>query len=126
MLDKNSIKSIVDYKEGELHVPMWGGSVRLRSPNLKETDYLAKLLRKSFDSDGTKVIPIKGEESEESYRKYKLFAVGFSLCDDNGERLFSDDEIESILGKKSPESIHYIFEKINEVLEKKSSQKSEN
>lgn len=126
MLDKNSIASIPDYKEAELHVPMWKGSVKLRSPNLKETDYLAKLLRKSFDSDGTKVIPIKGEESEEAYRKYKLFAVGFSLCDDNGNRLFSDEEIETILGAKSPEAINFIFEKINEVLEKKSSQKSEN
>lgn len=126
MLDKNSIQSAVDYKEGELHVPMWNGNVKLRSPNLKETDYLAKLLRKSFNTDGEKVIPVKGEESEEAYRKYKLFTVGFCLCNENGERLFSDDEIENILGRKSPESIHYIFEKINDVLEKKSSQKSEN
>lgn len=125
MLDKNAIASLKDHEVGEVKVPMWGGSVKLRSHNLKESDFLAGLLRKSFSTDGDKVTAIKSEESEEAYRKYRLFSVGFSICDDKEERLFTDEEIETILGKKSPESINYLFERLGEVVGKKHLPKKE-
>jgi hypothetical protein len=119
MLDKKSIIEAKDNRTGVLAVPMWGGEVILKSPSLKDSDHLSSLLRKAFDVKGDKLIPIKGEEAEKAYRKYRLYAVGFSLADEKGERLFSDQEIETTLAKKSPESIAFIFENLEEAFKKK-------
>lgn len=90
-LDKKSILAVDDVRKEKIHVPEWKGDVFLRV--LTGTD------RDRF---------------EESYadQKMKAFRIRFlllALCDEDGERLFSDEEAD-ILGKKSSVVINRLFE----------------
>jgi hypothetical protein len=90
-LDRKSILAADDVRKEKIAVPEWGGDVFLRV--LTGTD------RDRF---------------EESYadQKMKAFRIRFlllALCDEGGERLFSDDEAD-ILGKKSSVVINRLFE----------------
>jgi len=90
-LDRKSILAADDVRKEKVHVPEWKGDVFLRV--LTGTD------RDRF---------------EESYadQKMKAFRIRFlllALCDEDGERLFSDDESD-ILGKKSSVVINRLFE----------------
>jgi hypothetical protein len=90
-LDKKSILAADDVRKEKVHVPEWKGDVFLRV--LTGTD------RDRF---------------EESYadQKMKAFRIRFlllALCDEDGERLFSDEEAD-ILGRKSSVVINRLFE----------------
>jgi hypothetical protein len=90
-LDRKSILAADDVRKEKVAVPEWKGDVFLRV--LTGTD------RDRF---------------EESYadQKMKAFRIRFlllALCDEDGERLFSDDESD-ILGKKSSVVINRLFE----------------
>jgi len=90
-LDRKSILAADDVRKEKIAVPEWGGDVFLRV--LTGTD------RDRF---------------EESYadQKMKSFRIRFlllALCDEAGERLFSDDEAD-VLGKKSSVVINRLFE----------------
>jgi hypothetical protein len=90
-LDRKSILAVDDVRKEKFAVPEWKGDVFLRV--LTGTD------RDRF---------------EESYadQKMKAFRIRFlllALCDDDGKRLFSDDEAD-ILGKKSSVVINRLFE----------------
>lgn len=91
VLDRKSILAADDVRKEKIAVPEWKGDVFLRV--LTGTD------RDRF---------------EESYadQKMKAFRIRFlllALCDEDGERLFSDDEAD-ILGKKSSVVINRLFE----------------
>ena len=90
-LDRKSILAADDVRKEKIHVPEWKGDVFLRV--LTGTD------RDRF---------------EESYadQKMKAFRIRFlllALCDEDGERLFTDEESD-ILGKKSSVVINRLFE----------------
>jgi hypothetical protein len=90
-LDRKSILAADDVRKEKVAVPEWKGDVYLRV--LTGTD------RDRF---------------EESYadQKMKAFRIRFlllALCDEDGERLFNDDEAD-ILGKKSSVVINRLFE----------------
>jgi hypothetical protein len=90
-LDRKSILAADDVRKEKVAVPEWKGDVFLRV--LTGTD------RDRF---------------EESYadQKMKAFRIRFlllALCDEDGERLFNDDESD-ILGKKSSVVINRLFE----------------
>jgi len=90
-LDRKSILAADDVRKEKIAVPEWKGDVFLRV--LTGTD------RDRF---------------EESYadQKMKAFRIRFlllALCDEDGERLFSDDEAD-VLGKKSSVVINRLFE----------------
>lgn len=90
-LDRKSILAADDVRKEKINVPEWKGDVFLRV--LTGTD------RDRF---------------EESYadQKMKAFRIRFlllALCDESGDRLFSDDEAD-ILGKKSSVVINRLFE----------------
>lgn len=90
-LDRKSILAADDVRKEKVAVPEWKGDVFLRV--LTGTD------RDRF---------------EESYadQKMKAFRIRFlllALCDEDGERLFNDDEAD-ILGKKSSVVINRLFE----------------
>jgi hypothetical protein len=90
-LNKAKILAADDVKLQEIAVPEWGGSVFLKV--LSGTD------REAF---------------EESYadQKLKAFRLRFlvlALCDDKGDRLFSEGEITE-LGTKSAVVINRLFE----------------
>lgn len=92
-LSKAAILAAKDVRLSDaIPVPEWGGDVYIKT--------LSGLERDAF---------------EESYQeqKMKAFRVRFlvlTLCDDSGERLFSDGDYDS-LGKKSSVVINRLFER---------------
>lgn len=137
-LNKDAILSVKDNTTGTVNVPEWGGEVCVKKPSIRERDALAVFFRAFAKVEKVKVkkgdeeveenqfIPIGTEESEAAYAKYRLYSVGFALCDENGNRLFSDAEIENVLGTKSPEAIDRIFNELGNVLNLSGSKNTEN
>jgi len=133
MLNKEEIIKANDIGMGKISVPEWGGEVYVKAPSIKDRDTLGNYSRKYLevekDKKGEPILDenknpklkfIGGEEAEKAFQDYRLYRVGFAICDENGKRLFSDEEIETILGKKSPEAIDRIHSEIEKALEKKS------
>lgn len=121
-LNRDAIIGAKDIPIATIQIPEWGGEAFVRRQNIRERDFLIPI------SDGFLEIkppkkegepPIfkmkEGEDAEKSYAKHRLFTVGFALCDENGDRLFNDDEIESVLGKKSPSVIERIYRELGNV-----------
>ncbi len=132
MLSKQAIIDAADIGTGKINVPEWGGEVYVKSPSIRERDILGTYTRKylevvtnkkgepELDEKGNqKLRLIQSEEAEKAFSDFRLYKVGFSLCNEKGERLFGDDEIETILAKKSPASIDRVFGEIEKALEKK-------
>lgn len=118
-IDKEAIANAKDIPTSTINVPEWGGTVCVRRQNIRERDFLIPISDGFMNIEPPKkegqspIIKMKdGEESEKAYAKYRLYTVGFSLCDENGDRLFSDEEIDSILSKKSPVVIERIYREL--------------
>ena len=123
-LNKDAILAANDNPVRTVNVPEWGGEVCVKHHSIRERDALGvffrafakiekvKVKKGKEEVEETRIIPFGTEESESAYSKYRLYTVGFALCDENGNRLFTDAEIESILGTKSPEAIHRIFNEL--------------
>ncbi|MHB8100368.1 MAG: hypothetical protein ACYDD5_12360, partial [Sulfuricurvum sp.] len=113
-IDKNTIIEASDIQTGTISIPEWGGDCFVKKPSIKERDILGTHTRIFMEvkTDGKgkqKNEFVKGEESEKAFAAFRLKTVGFALCDEKGNRLFNDDEIDTLLGKKSPEVIDRIF-----------------
>jgi hypothetical protein len=90
-LSKSSIIAVEDFRLEKVHVPEWKGDVYLRVISGTDRDHF-----------------------EESYadQKMRAFRIRFlliTLCDEGGERLFEDKDID-LLGKKSSVVINRLFE----------------
>jgi hypothetical protein len=90
-LSKSSIIAAEDFRLEKVHVPEWKGDVYLRVISGTDRDHF-----------------------EESYadQKMRAFRIRFlliTLCDEGGERLFEDKDID-LLGKKSSVVINRLFE----------------
>lgn len=91
-LSKAKILAAKDVKTEQVPVPEWGGEVYIKTLSGTERD----AFEDAYSSD-----------------KMKNFRVRFlvlTLCDEKGERLFSDSEVDE-LGKKSASVISKLFEK---------------
>lgn len=119
-LNRDAIIGVADIPVRTINVPTWGDYVHVKRPSIRERDVLGALTRQFLElkNDGrgkTKNEFIKGEEAEKAFAEFRLKTVGFALCDESGKRLFSDDEIDPILGSKSSESIELIFNEMGNV-----------
>ncbi len=115
-IDKNSIIDASDIQVGTISIPEGGGDCFVKKPSIAERDILGAYTRAFLETkpsykkgEDVKTEMKKGEEAEKAFANYRLKTVGFALCDDKGIRFFSDDEIDTLLGKKSPEVIDRIF-----------------
>jgi hypothetical protein len=93
MLTKDAILASNDLKVEKVHVPEWGGYVYVR--NMGATDrerYLESL----------HVTVGKGKESRREIRVIEASAklATLTICDKNGNRIFSDADVK-VLGQKS-------------------------
>lgn len=123
-IDKNAIINAGDIKTGTISIPEWGGECFVKRPSIKERDILGAYTRvfmeTKFDEDGKQKNEfVKGEESEKAFSSFRLKTIGFALCDEKGIRLFNDDEIDTLLGKKSPEVIDRIFNDLGNAFDTK-------
>ena len=90
LLSKSSILSINDLKHEDVHVPAWGGTVRVRTMTGQERDEFRNA--------------ISTEEGGVPVGKFAAALLVATLTDEAGARLFSADDMDS-LRKKSAASL---------------------
>ena len=99
MLSREQILSADDRKTEDVEVPEWGGTVRVRALSGAERDaYEAGLVQ--LRSDGTRRLTMQNARAR---------LVSLSLCDEQGNRLFSDADV-SELGDKSAAALERVFD----------------
>lgn len=92
LLSKASILAAGDFKLSRVHVPEWGGDVYIKT--------ITGLDRDRFEEG----------YSEQKMKNFRSRFLVLTLCDERGERLFSDAEVDD-LGKKSSLVINRLFDK---------------
>lgn len=90
-LNKAAILAAGDFKLNKVHVPEWGGDVFIKT--------ISGLDRDRFE-DGY---------SEQKMKNFRSRFLVLTLCDEKGDRLFTDVEVEEI-GKKSSLVINRLFD----------------
>ena len=93
-LGRDAIIDAADRKLERVPVPEWGGDVYIRMMSANERDQWE---REMFNPDGS----IKSDKAA------SLLAVRV-ITDENGKRLFADDDID-VLGAKSTAALNRIF-----------------
>lgn len=91
-LNKNAILAAGDVKVEKYHVPEWGGDVYLKT--------ISGLDRDRFEEG----------YAEQKMKNFRSRFLVLTICDENGDRLFNDAEIEA-LSKKSSLVLNRLFEK---------------
>jgi hypothetical protein len=91
-LTKAAILSAADTKTEKVHVPEWNGDIYIKT--LSGTD------RDLFED----------AYASEKMKNFRPRFLVLTLCDENGERLFTDKEVAD-LGKKSSAVINRLFDK---------------
>lgn len=92
-LSKSSILAAKDTKISDpIPVPEWGGDVRVKTLSGTERD--------AFEDAYT----------ETKMKQFRVRFLVLTLCDDNGDRLFGDGDLD-LLGKKSSVVITRLFDK---------------
>jgi len=99
LLTKEQILTADDLKSVDVEVPEWGGSVRVRALTGADRDSIQSLF---INPDGTK------KDISQVMNVMKLHAIGKSMVDESGARLFTDDEI-AALAKKSGAALDRVF-----------------
>lgn len=91
MLSKNAILACDDRNVKTVSVPEWGGDVGIRVLSGLERDLFEALF------------------TEKKTDLFKVKFVACSLCDDKGDRLFTDAEVKA-LAEKSGKVINRLFD----------------
>lgn len=99
MLSREQILAVDDLRRIVVDVPAWGGAVGLRVMTAGEQDWFGEFV----GTDATRVVPHLRET-----------LVAMCLCDDQGGRLFSTDEV-AALAAKSSEIIKRLFDQASEL-----------
>ena len=92
LLTKSAILAANDLKTQDVDVPEWGGAVRVRAFSGRERD--------AFEAS------LIGKEGRLENVRARL--VSLTLCDETGNRLFSDGDI-TALGGKSAKALDRVF-----------------
>lgn len=101
LLTKDQIFAADRRKFEDVKVPEWGGSVRLQELSASERDlWESEQITVSSDGSGAKFNP--------KHARARLIAR--SLVDENGKRLFTDDEVAAV-GSLSASKAQKLFDK---------------
>lgn len=88
-LSRDDVFAAEDRVIEEVHVPEWGGWMRVRSLSGAERDALEQSM-----------VVIRGKEREQNLVAFRQKLIARSVVDDQGKRIFSDADVAD-LGKKS-------------------------
>jgi len=83
VLSKDAIKQATDFKTEKVSVPEWGGDVYLKTLSGTERD--------AFEEG----------YAEQKMKNFRARFLVLTLCDENGDRMFSDDEAADLGGKSA-------------------------
>jgi len=95
MLTREQILSVEDIKTEEVHVPEWGGTVRVAS--------MSGAARDRFELS---CVAADGSQDNENIRAK---VVAASVVDESGNLMFSAEDVEA-LGRKSAAALDRVFE----------------
>jgi hypothetical protein len=97
-LTRDAILAAADMEAEEVHVPQWGGTVRVRALTGEERD--------AFEEG-----QLQGKGKNRTVRLANIRAKLVSLCvvDADGKRLFSDADV-AALGRKSAAALSAVFD----------------
>ncbi len=96
-LSKDAILQADDLAKEVVNVPQWGGDVYVRTMTGEERD--------AFEAS---LMPAKGT-GKGDYKNLRAKLCAIAICDEEGNRLFTDKEVEA-LGKKSAAALNKIFD----------------
>ena len=97
-LGREAILAIPDIKREVVQIPEWGGAVTVQGLTGDERD----------DFEAT-CVKGRGKKTEVNLRNFRAKLVARSCIQEDGSRLFSDDDA-AALGKKSGAAINRVFE----------------
>ena len=97
ILSKEQILAVQDLRQEDVHVPEWGGSVRVRTLSGKE--------RADFERS---VLVIRGDKYTVNPKLMREKLVAASVIGDDGKRLFSEEDV-AALSLKSSSAIEKVF-----------------
>lgn len=98
LLTRDSILKVQDLETEDVEVPEWGGTVRVQG--------LTGAQRDEFESG---VVSLKGKRQELNMQNIRAKLVVLSVVDENGERVFTDDDA-GLLGMKSAVALQRVFD----------------
>jgi len=97
-LKRDDILKVQDIRVEKVHVPEWGGDVYIKGMNGMERD--------AFEAS---VVQMRGKGTNVDMSNIRAKLAAQTICDENGERLFTDADIKA-LGKKSASALQRVFE----------------
>ncbi len=105
-LTRQQLDAVNDLKTKDVGVPEWGGTVRLRELSAKDRSLIEAT-----------TIGVKGQGVEirvEAFKTLKERVVAASLIDDDGNRLYKENEVAQ-LGLKSGQVIERLFQIVQDI-----------
>lgn len=97
LLDKQAILAAKDHKTSLVEVPEWGGNVLVRTMTGRERDAFEASLAKG-----------DGKDRKTDLTNLRARLVGLCLVGEDGQRLFTDAEVEQ-LGDKNAAALDRVF-----------------
>ncbi len=97
-LTKEQILAASDIKIEKVAVPEWGGEVYVKGMTGSERD--------KFEAS---IIEIRGNTQKANLANVRAKLACFTICDESGARLFSEEEIVE-LAKKSAQALQRVFD----------------
>ncbi len=98
LLTRDDILKAQDLPVEEIEVREWGGLVRVRGLTGAERD--------AFEQS---IVERQGKKARMNLRNVRAKLVALCVVDEQGNRLFTDDDVEA-LGRKSAAALDRIFE----------------
>lgn len=106
LLSKDQILSAQDLDKELVHVPEWGGHIYVRALTGAERDaFEASLISERSVQRGRRQETIRSS----NFQNLRARLCALTICDENGERLFSDSDVKE-LGRKSATALTRVFE----------------
>jgi PAS domain-containing protein len=100
LLDRAAIEAAKDIPTEDVHVEEWGGTVRLKGLTGAERD--------AYEAS---IVEMRGETRRYKLQNMRARLVALCLVDEDGRRLFADDQAVKALGKKSSKALDRLFDK---------------
>jgi hypothetical protein len=105
MLTRDQILAANDLRKETVEVPAWGGSLTVREATALERDeYEESILTPHLNAENK-------PELKPDFRNSKAKLLVKCIIGENGERLFSDKDVE-MLGQKSAQAVDLVFQVI--------------
>jgi hypothetical protein len=98
LLSKDAILGADDRPTKDVEVPQWGGTVRLRALSGTERD--------AFEA--STMVFVEGKPRRPNLANLRARFLALCIVDDNGDRLFGEDEVHA-LGAKSVAALDLLF-----------------